>query len=237
MNKYSFTGSGNILIRAAVAAKYGSRSFVVGEPIAYFTDVTIEVVFSNSDKIANQGISNLVSDSKAEPSILRVESVKTTESLQSLLYKKQTNNTKNKTEVKKIASSGGILYLPISSEDVLSTSLFIYDINQNKIETYTIGADNTILGLTNGTYTVFYSISKVSNSTFFLESPSLPIMALEVSVKGNLNGKTGEVVLHFNNTKLLSRPTFDFNAENPFVESLEFVIQKDKDLVEVNYYG
>lgn len=237
MNKYSFTGSGNILIKAGVAAKYGSRSFLVGEPIAYFTDVSVEVIFSNADKIANQGISNLTSDSKAEPSFLRVENVKTTESLQSLLYKKQVGNTKHKTEVKKLTSTSGIMFLPMSSEDVLLPQIFVYDSEQNRVTGYNIGVDNTITGLGDGVYTVFYSIDKIANSTYFLETPSLPNMSIEVTVIGNLNGKTGEVVLHLNNVKLLSRPTLDFDSNNPFVDVLEFVILKDKELVEVSYYG
>lgn len=237
MNKYSFTGSGNILIKAGVAAKYGSRSFLVGEPIAYFTDVSIEVIFSNTDKIASQGISNLTSDSKAEPSILRVENVKTTESLQSLLYKKQVNNTKHKTEVKKLVSESGVMFLPLSTEDVLLQPIFIYDENQTRITGYNVAADNSILGLGDGKYTVFYSVDRVANSTYFLDTPTLPNMSLEVTVVGNLNGQHGEIVLHLNNAKLLSRPALDFNSNNPFVDALEFVLHKDKEPVEVNYYG
>lgn len=237
MNQYSFIGNGNILIKAGITGKYGNRNFAAGEPIAYFTDVSVELVFSNEDKIASQGINNLTSDSKSEPSILRVQNVKTTSSLQSLLYKKQNNSTKHKTEVKKLTSSGGVMFLPLSTDDVLVQPLFIYDDSQSKMGGYTVSGENSILGLPNGTYTVFYSVDRSANSTFSLETPSMPNMSVEVSVEGNLNGQNGLVVMHLKNAKLLSRPTLNFNSANPFVDTLEFVIHKDKEAIEVNYYG
>lgn len=237
MNRYSFNGKGNILIKAGVSAVYGGKSYLANEPIAYFTDVIISLDFSNSDKIASRGIENLTSDSKSEPSILRVQNIKSSESLLSLLYKKQTNNTKNKTVIKSLSSEDGSLFIPIQSEQTLNSEIFIYNSNKVLMSEYEVSEDGVVSGLPDGQYTIFYSINSIANSTFSLETPSLPNMKIELSVVGNLNGQGGEVVLHLNNVKMLSRPILDFVDESPFVETLEFVVQKDRSPVEVNYYG
>lgn len=237
MNRYSFSGKGNILIKAGASAAYGGKSYLANEPIAYFTDVIISLDFSNSDKIASRGIENLTSDSKSEPSILRVQNIKSSESLLSLLYKKQTNNTKNKTVIKSLSSEDGSLFIPIQSEQTLNSEIFIYNSNKVLMSEYEVSEDGVVSGLPDGQYTIFYSINSIANSTFSLETPSLPNMKIELSVVGNLNGQGGEVVLHLNNVKMLSRPILDFIDESPFVETLEFVIQKDRSPVEVNYYG
>lgn len=237
MNRYSFSGKGNILIKAGASAAYGGKSYLANEPIAYFTDVIISLDFSNSDKIASRGIENLTSDSKSEPSILRVQNIKSSESLLSLLYKKQTNNTKNKTVIKSLSSEDGSLFIPIQSEETLNSEIFIYNSNKVLMSGYEVLEGGVISGLQNGQYTIFYSINSTANSTFSLETPNLPNMKIELSVIGNLNGQDGEVVLHLNSVKLLSRPTLNFADETPFVESLEFIVHKDKNPIEVNYYG
>lgn len=237
MNRYSFTGKGNILIKAGASGAYGGKQFAAHEPIAYFTDVIVDVAFSNVDKVSRQGTANLAADSKAEASTIVVQNIKTSESLQSLLYKKQTNNTKDKTEVKSLISTGGFLYLPINTGDVVNPEIFIYDSNKGRITSFTLAADGIILGLTDGTYTVFYSVSKLANSTYSLETPTLPNMSLEITAIGNLNGTTGEVVLHIGSVKLLSRPQIDLTNDLPFVDTLEFAIFSNKDGLEINYYG
>lgn len=237
MNRYSFTGKGNILIKAGAAGTYGGKQFAAHEPIAYFTDVLVDVAFSSIDKVSKQGIANLAADSKAEVSTVVVQNVKTSESLQTLLYKKQVNNTKDKTEVKNLTSTGGFLYLPISTGDVVNPEIFIYDSNKGRITSFTLGENGVILGLTDGAYTVFYSVSKIANSTYSLETPILPNMSLEITAKGNLNGISGEVVLHLGSVKLLNRPQIDLTSDTPFVDTLEFAIfNNNKEALEVNYY-
>ena len=238
MNRYSFTGKGNILIKAGASATYGGKQFAANEPIAYFTDIMVDVAFSNIDKVSKQGIANLAADSKAEASTIFVRNIKTSESLQSLLYKKQTNNTKDKTEIKSLTSSGRSLYLPINMGDVVNPEIFIYDSNKGRITSFNLMANGEIVGLTDGTYTVFYSVSKIANSTYSLETPILPNMSVEITAIGNLNGVTGEVVLHIGSVKLLSRPQIDLTSDTPFVDTLEFAIfSNNKEALEVNYYG
>lgn len=236
MNRYSFTGKGNILIKAGASGTYGGKQYSANEPIAYFTDVLVDVAFSSVDKVSRQGIANLAADSKAEASTVIVQNIKTSESLQSLLYKKQVNNTKDKTEVKSLVSTNGFLYLPINTGEVVNPEIFIYDVNKGRITSFTLSTDGIILGLTDGVYTVFYSVSKIANSTYSLETPILPNMSLEINAKGNLNGMSGEVVLHFGSVKLLSRPQIDLTSDTPFVDVLEFAIFSNKETLEVNYY-
>lgn len=238
MNRYSFTGKGKVLIKTVAAGRYGADIFEANEPIAYFTDILIDVVFNNTDKIARQGSANLLGDSKSEASIIRVSNIKTSESLQSLLYKKQNNKTKNKTIIKSLVSSGGILVLPLESDQVLTGDMFIYNQNQVKQTGYTVDTVNHLVnGLTNGTYIIFYSVNSTSNSTYSLETPTMSNMSLEIVVDGNLNSMTGELVMHLNKVQLLSRPTLDFNSNTPFADTLEFLILKNDEGVEVNYYG
>lgn len=236
MDRYSFSGKGSILIKAGVPGEYGSEQYSANEPIAYFTDVLLNITFSNDDTIAKQGISNLVADSKAEGSVLSVQGIKVNESLQSLLYKKQTNNLKDKTEVVKLISSNGVLYLPIQSGEVLNEEIFIYDQNKNRILTFTI-VEDTIIGLEDGNYTIFYTVNKEATSTYFLETPRFPNVQAELTVQGNLNGQLGVINIHLGKLKLLSRPTLDFTSGAPFSENLEFAILYDKNSIEINYYA
>lgn len=237
MNRYSFSGKGNILLKAGSTGVYGSSSFSTGEPIAYFTDVNIDVIFSGIDKIARTGTSNLTADSKAEPSMLRISGIKSTDSLQSLLYKKKENQTKNKTIIKSLTSNLGSMYLPIQGDEVLVGDLFIYNNLKEKMTQYTLEPLGKIIGLPNGQYTVFYSINSESISTFSLETPQTPNMQAQIVIDGNVNGQTGQLVLNLNAIKLLTEPTMNFNIESPFVDNLEFVILNTKDPVEVNYYA
>lgn len=238
MNRYSFSGKGNVLIKANSQAKYGNQNFDAKEPIAYFTDVMISVSFANSEKIARSDIKNLAVESKSEPSILTIENIKTSESLLALLYKKEEEHRNNQTYVKKIISSAeGEIFLPIQSDEVLEPLIFIYDENKNRILDFILN-DSMIENLSpNTTYIVFYSVEKPAKSTYSLETPAMPYLSAEIHVLGNVNEKTGEVVLHLNTLQLLSRPTLDFNSDNPFVDTLEFVIIHSKEPVEVNYYG
>lgn len=237
MNRYSFSGKGNILIKAGTSGSYGGKVFDAGEPIAYFTDVMIDLAFNNLDKVSNQGIANLAVDSKSEPSLLRVQNIKVSESLQSLLYKKETNQTKNKTSISQIVSEDGLAFLPMTTGEVLSGEIFIYKLDKERITDFTFSPDGQISGLQNGTYLFFYSVNKTAVSTYFLQTPIMPYVSAQVTVIGNLNEKTGETVIHLDKLKLLSSPALDFNNENPFVESLEFAVINEKSVVEVNYYA
>lgn len=237
MERFSFSGKGNILIKAAVAGKYGNEVYEANEPIAYFTNTQINLNFAYLEKVPRVAIDNLAVAPKSSASYLTVSNIKITDSLQSLLYKKQSNKKKNHTLVKKIDSEGGVLYLPLVSGEQLVGNLFVYNSNKEKETGYTVDTDNnTINGLSDGTYTVFYSIDKASAATFFLEAPTLPNIAAEIEVDGNLNGVTGKAVIHLNKLALLTRPSLDFTTENPFVDVLEFAVLNDKE-AEVNYYG
>lgn len=239
MDRYSFTGIGNILIKARTAGNYNGIILLENEPMAYFKDVMIDIVFANKDAIAKQGINNLTVDSKSEPSFLRIQNIKTTESVQSLLYKKQENNKKYKTNIKRLESINSSLFLPIVTDEVLIGSLFIYSIINKTLQTnYTID-ENTgeITGLDDGRYDVFYSVNKTASSTYILDTPILQNIAAEIQILGNLNGINGEAVLHISSMKLLSKPTLNFNNENPFVDTLEFAILNNKESIEINYYG
>lgn len=237
MNRYSFSGKGNILIKATTAGSYGEKTFAANEPIAYFTDVLIDINFNNIEKTARSGAENLLSDSSSEPSYLRVQNIKVTESLQSLLYKKQINNTRHKTHIKLLQSSDGAMFLPIEIDENLNDYLFIYNSNKVKVTDYTVSDSGLISGLPDGGYTVFYSVETLAQSTYFLDAPIMPYLAAEISVIGNTNDENGEMIAHIHKLKINSTPSLDFNSDNPFVDSLDFVIIKDKDPIEVNYYA
>lgn len=237
MNRYSFTGKGSILLRAVVSGKYGDKNYDIGEPIAYFTDAEVSINFAYQEKIPRVSIENLTVAAKSSPSFLTISNIKITDSVQSLLYKKQENKTKNQTIVKNLTSSGGLLFLPLESDEEIIGQIFIYDVFKERVTTYTFsGSNNSITGLQDGRYTIFYSISKVSAATFFLDTPTLPYLSAEIEVVGNLKGSTGSAVIHLNKVALLTRPTLDFNTETPFVDTLEFAILSDKE-AEVNYYA
>lgn len=237
MNRYSFSGKGNILIKATVAAEYGGKSFDANEPIAYFTDVMVDVNFNSLDKIAKTGTSNLLSESSSEPSILRVSNIKVSDSLQSLLYKKQVVNGNYKTNIKLLNSSEGALFLPIENDECLSSELFIYNSNKVRVTNFTLEEEGLISGLADGTYTIFYKVMCPPSSTYSLETPKIPYVSAEVHVLGNLNGSTGEVVMHLKQLSLLSRPILDFNNDTPFVDSLDFLIISSIGATEINYYA
>lgn len=237
MNRYSFTGKGSILIKAGVAAKYGSKSFDAGEPIAYFTNININLSFDNADKIASKGTKNLAVNSVSNPSLLSITGIKSTESLQSLLYKKKEDVNNYKTEIFKAESINGEIFIPIQNGETLNNNIFVYADEKTKVTTFNLDLiDNKITGLDEGLFTVFYSVNKEANSTYSLETPTMPNLAAEITVIGNLNGRTGKVVLHLNSLQILSRPALDFTSETPFVDVLEFAILH-KDAVEVVYYG
>ena len=238
MDRYSFTGKGRVLIKAAITAPYGGVDYIANEPIAYFSDVMVTINFANTEKIARTGTDNFLADSKSSASVLRIENINTNDSLQSLLYKRQESNSKARTIVKAITSAGGIAYLPILTGQTLTGTLFIYLEGSKERQTgFVVDEFGKITGLDDGRYKVFYNLDSVARSTFHLENPSLPNLAAEIYIDGNLNGVTGEAVIHLAKLSLLSRPTLDFTSDNPFVDSLEFLILKDKEIPEVNYYG
>jgi len=240
MNRYSFTGKGNILLRAATSGKYGSKNYEQGEPIAYFTDVNLGLDFSVIEKVPKAGTSNLLGSSDYKPSALFVSSIKTSDSLLSLVYKKQENETKQKTIIKNLDSIDGILYLPVSLDEEILNDIFIYSVNsKERMSTFTLNnTDQSILGLPDGKYTIFYKIRKVAKNTFALVSNNMPNMSAELQILGNINGKTGEAIIHLNKIKLMVSPSMDFNSSEPFTDTLEFGILDDSgSIVEVNYYG
>ena len=239
MNRYSFTGKGNILLRAATNGKYGSKNYEQGEPIAYFTDVNLALDFSVIEKVPKTGTSNLLGSSDYKPSALYVTSIKTSDSLLSLVYKKQENETKQKTIIKNLESLDGVLYLPVLLDEEVLNDIFIYSTDKQRITTFTFNnTDKSILGLPNGKYTIFYKIRKVAKNTFALVSNNMPNMSAELQILGNINGKTGDAVIHLNKIKLMVSPSMDFNSNEPFTDTLEFGILDDAgSVVEVNYYG
>lgn len=237
MDRYSFSGNGNILIRAGAAGSYNSIQYEAAEPIAYFTDVLININFAYLEKTPKSGVDLYAVSSKSSPSYLTVANIKTSESLQSLLYKKQLTKKKDQTMVENLSSEGGVLYLNISPLETLLSKIFIFDSNKVKMTGYAVDTiNNTITGLADGVYKVFYSISKTSAATYFLDAPRLPNIAAEIHVKGNLDGTTGDMVLHLNALQLLTRPSLDFTSQTPFVDTLEFAVLSDKE-AEVNYYA
>lgn len=237
MERYSFSGKGNIIIKAAVTTRYNGVPYEVGEPIAYFTNVFVNLNFQYIEKTPRVAIDNLVVDSKSSPSYLQVTNIKINESLQSLLYKKQTHQKKQRTYVKSLISEDSSLFLPILSGETVLNQIFIYTLNKTRITTFTLNnATGEITGLDDGTYTIFYSVDKDADSVYSLEAPQFPYMAIELHIDGNLNGLTGQAVLHLNKVQLLTRPTLSMNSETPFVDDLDFAVLQGS-LAEVNYYG
>ena len=236
MERYSFSGKGNILIKAKNSAAYGSQTYLANEPIVYFTNVFINLNFQYIEKTPNIAIENLAVDTKSSPSYLKVSNIKISESLQSLLYKKKFDQKKNRTIIKKLQSIDSSLFLPIGNDQSLSGNLFIYDENKIRISEYNINSEtNEITGLDDGIYTIFYSINQQAKSIYALETPNYPNMAVEIEVLGNLNGVTGAAIVHIDNVKLLTRPTLDMESETPFVDVLDFAILSGA-AAEVHYY-
>lgn len=237
MERYSFSGKGNILIKAKSSGKYGSKQYVSNEPIVYFTNVFVNLNFQYIEKTPNVSIENLVVDPKSSPSYLRVSNIKVSEPLQTLLYKKKTNQTKYRTFVKKLVSEDSSLFLPIESDQELIGELFIYDSNKTKMSGYVINNETyEITGLDDGEYTIFYSVNQNATSIYSLEAPNYPNMSLEIEIIGNLDGSTGAAIIHIDNVKLLTRPSLDMNSETPFVDDLDFAILQGS-IAEVSYYG
>lgn len=237
MERYSFSGKGNILIKAKVAGKYGTNTYLENEPIAYFTNVFVNLNFQYIEKSPNVAIENLAVSPKSSPSYLRVSNIKISETLQTLLYKKKTNQKKNRTFTKRLESLDGSLFLPIESDQTLVGDLFVYDAAKVRVDTYTLNNETAeINGLEDGFYTVFYSINQNATSVYSLEAPNFPNMAVEIEVVGNLNGATGAAILQIDNVKLLTRPSLDMESETPFVDDLDFAILKDG-FAEVQYYA
>ena len=237
MQRYSFSGKGNILVKAKIAGQYGSETYAANEPIVYFTNVLINLDFQYLEKTPRVAIENLAVDPKSSPSYLHVSNIKISESLQTLLYKKKNNQTKYRTIIKRLESVDDSLFLPIESDQELIGELFIYDSNKTRITNYTLNQETyEITNLNNGFYTVFYNINQNALSIYSLESSHYPNMQVEIEILGNLNGTTGAAVLHIDNVKLLTRPSLDMESETPFVDDLDFAILS-KGETEVYYYG
>lgn len=238
MDRYSFSGKGEVLLKAGVAGTYGGKIYAANEPIAYFKDVLVSINFSNIEKVARRGTSNYLANSESEASFLNLRNIKSTESLQSLLYRKRSNKTDNRTLVKNLESIDGILYLPIQSTETLTDYIFVFDAASNKVTTYTFDkTQGTVAGLSNGFYTIFYQVDTNSTATFELMAPTMANMKAEITVEGNLNGTSGLVVIHLNKINLLTRPELDFTSKEPFVDTLDFSILSEDNSTEVNYYG
>lgn len=236
MERYSFSGKGNILIKAKNSSAYGSKQYEANEPIVYFTNVFINLNFQYIEKTPNVAIENLAVDAKSSPAYLKVSNIKISESLQSLLYKKKFDQRKNRTIIKKIESIDSSLFLPIENDQSLTGDLFVYDDNKIKIIDFNLNIEtNEITGLNDGIYTIFYSINQKATSIYALETPNYSNMSVEIEVLGNLNGTTGSAVVHIDNVKLLTRPTLDMESETPFVDSLDFAILSGA-AAEVHYY-
>lgn len=239
MNRYSFIGKGDVLLRAGTDALYGSRQCKQGEPIGYFSDVFVSLDFSIIEKIAKSGTSNLLGSSDYKPSAFVISGIKTSDTFLDLVYKAKKGESKLRTIIKKLNSSGGVLYLPLNLNDELLNDIFVYtSTTKERVQDFTVDySNNTINGLVDGQYTIFYKIKREANMTYSLISNNIPVMSIEVNVRGNINGKDGELVLHLNKTKLLVNPNLNLNNDNPFVDSLEFgVLDENKEIVEVSYY-
>ena len=235
MERYSFSGKGNIIIKAKNEGKYGGKQYLANEPIAYFTNVFVNLNFQYIEKTPRVAIENLAVDPKSSPSYLRVSNIKVNESLQTLLYKKIQDQKKNRTKVERLESVDGSLLLSVQTGQTVNNELFIYDMNKNLITEYEKDADE-ITGLADGFYTIFYSINENASSIYSLDAPNYPNMTVEIEVLGNLNGVTGAAILHIDNVKLLTRPSLDMQSENPFVDDLDFAILSGA-AAEVQYYG
>lgn len=237
MQRYSFSGKGNIIIKAAVTTKYNGVSYEVGEPIAYFTNVFANLNFQYLEKTPKVAIENLAVDSKSSPSYLQISNIKINESLQSLLYKKQTYQKKQRTFVKNLVSEDESLFLPIQNGETVLNQIFIYDNNKNRKSDFVLNqSTGEITGLIDGSYIIFYSIDSSADAVYSLEAPQFPYMSIELHIDGNLDGNTGMAVIHLNKVQLLTRPSLDMNSETPFVDDLDFVILQG-DFAEVDYYA
>lgn len=240
MERYSFSGKGNILIKAGVAGKYGEKTYAANEPIAFFTEVFVNLNFQFLEKTPRVAIDNLAVAAKSSLSYVQVTNIKVSESLQSLLYKKKTQQTKSRTLVKNFISEGTTIFLPIGSEETITNNIFIYSsLNKDRVTEFILEnstGEITNLPYADTQYTIFYEISETAVSTYSLEAPNFPHIALEIQVDGNLNGKTGQAVIHLDKVSLLTRPSLDMNSETPFIDDLEFAVLAGSS-AEVNYYG
>jgi hypothetical protein len=239
MNRYGFSGKGNILIKAGTSGKFGIKTFEEGEPIAFFTDVDLALDFIVEEKVASSSINNYLANYETKASVLRVTNVKITDSLLSILYKAQQKAYKYKTESANVYSNDGILFLPVDGSHELDTDyIYVFNNKKEKIEIFTFdSANKSVSGLENGQYKVFYKVKYMDVSSFSLKYEGTPNMSLEVQIIGNINNSTGYNIIEFKRVKLATTPTMDFSAENPFVENLEFIILDEKEGVEVNYLG
>lgn len=238
MSRYSFSGTGNIILKATTEGKYGNKKYLKNEPIAYFTEVGIDVSFSSVESVARAGVKNLAANSESSPSILNIDGVAVNETLQSLLYKKQTNLNRLKTEVKSISSLFNEAYLPITNSQELQDDVFVYDKDKNIITNLTIDLQTGLItGLPDGSYTVFYKVKEDAKASYYLSENNMPYLAAEIQISGNIGGKNGVAIVYLDKLKLLSDPELNFLAEDPFVSSLRLAIMTKYDEVEINYYG
>ena len=240
-NQFSFAGKGSALIRVNDVGTINGVNYIPHEPLAYFTDVMIDVSFSDINKVAKAGTTNLTGSSTSEASYLRITNVKTTESILSLIYSKKVSNFKNISNIYKIESKDGYAYLPVAANETLSDLIFIHTIDKHiRKDDFTFDkTTGTITGLADGIYVISYEIIKEAIATYSLKSPKIQYLSVEISAVGNTNGKNGIFNLHLNRVQLVSVPTIDLNSSEPFTQNLEFVILSDKNDVsdEVNYYG
>lgn len=235
MSRYSFTGSGDILLRATVDGKYNGVEYKANQPILYLTGVNISLLFSSADKVARAGVKNLTGAVEAAAATLSVSGIKTSEGLQSLLYRKEKHKTGDLTEVRSVDSKDGEAMLPINISDTVSPEIFVFK-KGILIEGYTFDG-NTIFGLEDGTYTIFYKKEMVSEETYYFKDYSMPYCAAEIQIVGNVKGKTGRAVVKLDKMMLLTEPSLDFVGDDPFVDSLDFAIMSKYDQVEIHYYG
>lgn len=239
MNRYGFSGKGNILIKAGTSGKFGVKTLEEGEPIAFLTDVDLALDFIVEEKVSNSSINNYLANYETKASVLRVNNVKITDSLLSILYKAQQKEYKYKTESANLYSNNGILFLPLNDNQELDSNyIYVFNNKKEKIEIFNFDPINkSISGLENGQYKVFYKVKYTNISSFSLKYEGAPNMSLEVQIIGNINNSTGYSIIEFKRVKLATTPAMDFSAENPFVENLEFIVLDEKEGVEVNYLG
>ena len=236
MNRYGFSGKGNILIKAAVDGKYGVTYYAAEEPISYFTDVDIALAFESTSQVANSGVSKQIANIETKASTVRVSGVKITDSMLSMLYKKTQKTNIEKTEMLSILSQSGVAFLPFDENVNLNPNyIFVYK-NKQRITDFVFDATGKkITGLEDGRYLVFIKKIIPQITSYTLENHGSPNLILEISMKGNINGVGAESIINFKRVKLITTPTLDFASDNPFVEELEFVVLNEKDSVEVYY--
>lgn len=216
MNKL-FNGQGNVVIKSKSDRTILGKSYGVDDIITYLEDVRITLAYNEVNQKATKEGNLLALRSDAFPSTVIVDEIKNTSALNKLLYsptdKVVEMTVAQKFDKKELDNNGGLVYLNLGVDDIVSYS---------KVKSYSNTGEKVdyVLDETKGTLTfsdydeydyvrVFVTVT-TNSQALAMEKNASEYIYMELQLEGRLGIYQGHFVVNIPAAQLVSSPQYEF---------------------------